>query len=140
MDYEAYTFVFFIKKINKIFFIKMWYILCFYFSTIEIYILKCNLPVFAYIKIKGSYFSPYYLPYIWIKWKFAILFFFKQKGKAWKNWAVDRLKMAYIQIIKGLQNLFIAANMWIHYKGLTLRTLLHCTYSKKPVKTKCRGC
>jgi len=50
MDYERDTFLFFIKKINKIFFIKMWYILWFYFSTVQktflnasyLYLLKFN--------------------------------------------------------------------------------------------------
>jgi len=35
MDYEGYTFVFLSKKNKQEFFIKMWYILCFYFSTEE---------------------------------------------------------------------------------------------------------
>jgi len=35
MDYEGYTFVFLSKKNKQDFFIKMWYMLCFYFSTVE---------------------------------------------------------------------------------------------------------
>jgi len=57
MDYEGYTFVFYKKKI-----IKMWYVLCFYFSTVDKCFLKCKLPMFALIKLKGSNFTPYYLP------------------------------------------------------------------------------
>jgi len=34
MDYEGYTLVF-LSKNKQVFFIKMWYILCFYFLTVE---------------------------------------------------------------------------------------------------------
>jgi len=47
MDYEAYTFVFFIKKQQQDFLIKMWYILCFYFLTVEKVFFKCKLPIVA---------------------------------------------------------------------------------------------
>jgi len=36
MDYDGYTFVFFYQKYKQDIFIKMWYILWFYFSTVEI--------------------------------------------------------------------------------------------------------
>jgi len=42
MDFEGYTFVFFYQNINKIYLIKMWYILCLYFSTIDNYFLNAT--------------------------------------------------------------------------------------------------
>jgi len=63
MDYGAYTFVCFIKKKKQDFFIRMWYIkiMLLLFNRRKIF-LKCKLPIFAEIKLKGSNFTPYYLP------------------------------------------------------------------------------
>ena len=63
MDYEGYTFVFFIKKINKFFSLKcdINYVMLLLFNRRKIF-LKCKFPIFAYIKLKGSNFTPNYLP------------------------------------------------------------------------------
>jgi len=51
MDYEGYTFVF--KKHKHDFFIKKWYILCFYFSTVE-KSFKMQVTYICLNKIKGQ--------------------------------------------------------------------------------------
>ena len=55
MDYEGYTFVFFIENINKIFLIKMCY-----------YLLKIKREIILHL-INPS-------PLIWLEWQFSILF------------------------------------------------------------------
>jgi len=59
------------------------------FNNIKFF-LKCKLPLFASIKLK-IIFTPYYLPIIWIEWKYLILFKKSKKKKSVKSGVVDRL-------------------------------------------------
>ena len=53
--------------------------------------LKCKLPLFAQVKLKGSNFTPYYLPLIWIEWKISIFFIKSKKKEIVKSGPGDRL-------------------------------------------------
>jgi len=81
MDYEGYTFVFFIQKINNIFSLKCDIIICIMLLHRRKIFLKCKFPIFA-LNMN--------------KMKISILFIKSKKAKTEKKCVMDRLKMAYI--------------------------------------------
>jgi len=57
--------------------------------------LKCKLPLFDLIDLKGINFTPYYLPLIWIEWNITILFIKANKQKLWKLYGRSSLIYIY---------------------------------------------
>jgi len=64
-----------------------------------------------------------------------------KKAKTEKSGVVDRLQMAYIEIIKGFLNLYLASSMWIHCTPITLngnwlyhpiQLVWQCSYHTRP--------
>jgi len=88
---------------------------------------KVEVTYICFNEIKGKFFfTPYYLPDIWIFFKKILNFVYKSKKQKVR-------KVVWWNVLKW--HIFnkgkltkLAANMWIHYKDLTLMPIMNYTY------------